>query len=732
MPPAQASPAPPDQADPARDLLTPLSGVDQTVKVLAHDVYWQSPDPETFKTKLTALALPQEVKARLWDARYPPGQAQPAGAPAPAAPGKTGPEGSAASRYFGNLYAGTLGLVPAVGGKIINNFSEQGFLGGLGETAMDVLGVRPMTAHLQQATQARRNGDWGLWLSNMIRAIPIAGPVGESLGTKLQEGDVAGAAGEVTADLVPFAAAKGAKYVKPTVMRAASKIPLTLAERGSKIPGAGYAQALAERTIPGSVVFKKFRERQQAALAQLGNAAAARISTLGGTASDVGAIVQQAIDLGRKTFKAHADEMYEAIDEKTKTQTVRNKTTVMEPGRILDPDTGRPVLVPRTVTTKTQTGGVMPSTLTLKKEAVTLLRRLKDQAQLMDPNVLSSYRQSLEHILKAPARLSFRAFQDTRSDLLRIVRSVGDPVPGKRAGLAARLAQITDAAMMTAAEASGIHDLPFMVRTANDMWKDLKTTYNSAFFKKLGKASPETISALLQKADLDDLTMLKDRISRTAWDAASARVLRDVLEGATEPPPSTGPVQAAQYTLTHGTTPPTAPVMSGSKLSHALRKLGGERADALFGARGHADLLEIADLAEKVNPAKAQSMIPGLLAGGINAAVLYPFLRLDASLIPAATSAAGTFYGLAKVLTTQPGRIAYRDLVRAVGQGNRPLALAAGARVMQQIAARAPGDQDAPDTAAGSPPTTPGPAGRVPASTGAGAVSPGRPGAPAR
>lgn len=627
--------------------------------------------------------------------------------------GKTGTgtkkplEGSALSRFGSHLYDSTIGAVGDAASATVQNFSDQGFLGGVGETAMGFLGVRPSVEHLQKATAARKAGDWSGWLSNMIRAIPVAGPIGEKLGTQLQEGDVAGTAGDVVGAAVPFAVGKAAKFIPPSLPKAASKIPLTLAERGSKIPGVQYAQSLAERTIPGSVVFKKFRERQQVALRQMGDQAAAKISTLGGSASEVGDLVQSAIDAGSDTLKDHANELYDAIDEKTKTSVKRTRTAGTAPSTagIVDPITGRPAQVPTTGFDKTQVGGVQPYTKTLKQVAAPLLRRLNEQEQLMDPALLSSYRQTLEKIIKAPAQLSFRAFQDVRSDLLKIVRSTDDPVPGKKAGLAKRLAAVTDKAMMDAAEKSGIPDLPWMVREANGAWSDLKETYNSSFFKKLGKASPEAITAIMQRASVDDLDLLKKGISRPVFEAASARVLRDVLEGATEPPPTIGAgvLNQGAHLLTQGGTTTSTPVIQGHQIHNALRKMGAARAEALFGTQGASSLMEIADLAEKVQSSKSGGMIPGLLAGGVNATVLSPLFRPGMTSLQLSAGAGATFYTLAKVLTRQPGRVAYRNLVRGLATGNRTLALAAGQQVTRLLAQTAKTDPDSGEPDATSP-----------------------------
>ncbi len=78
---APAAAAPQTEQDPVRGILDPLTGVDKNVKALAWDTFHQSQDQGTFKTKLDALQLPKEVKAKLWDAKYPPATPAPADKP---------------------------------------------------------------------------------------------------------------------------------------------------------------------------------------------------------------------------------------------------------------------------------------------------------------------------------------------------------------------------------------------------------------------------------------------------------------------------------------------------------------------------------------------------------------------------------------------------------------------------------------------------------------------------
>lgn len=69
-PPSTGTGTGPEDPDPAKTILDPLTGIGPKAKALAWDTFYQSPDPETFRTRLGAIPLPQETKAALWDAKY--------------------------------------------------------------------------------------------------------------------------------------------------------------------------------------------------------------------------------------------------------------------------------------------------------------------------------------------------------------------------------------------------------------------------------------------------------------------------------------------------------------------------------------------------------------------------------------------------------------------------------------------------------------------------------------
>jgi hypothetical protein len=133
-----------------------------------------------------------------------------------------------------------------------------------------------------------------------------------------------------------------------------------------------------------------------------------------------------------------------------------------------------------------------------------------------------------------------------------------------------------------------------------------------------------------------------------------------------------------------------ATTLSGQRLNNSLRKLGSEKAMALFGRDGVEGLEDIAALAERVRPENANRVAGGLIAAGVNASILAPILRPlgvnFGSLGYSATATVGINL-LARVLTKPHGLVTYRRFLRGLSTGNRPLAMAAGLRLSAQVQA---------------------------------------------
>lgn len=544
--------------------------------------------------------------------------------------------------------------------------------------------IGPTRDHLAAATAARQRGDAGAWVSHMLRAVPIVGPLGEAIGEPLQEGDVATASGRVVDTAAGYLLPKGLSRVK--AQKPTGPVPLLRSER----TGSGvwqFVEHLGERTIPGATIFRRFRERQQTALQQEGERLASNLSHAVRGHTEVGTRVQHAIAQSLQDRKLAAGQLYDLIDNYVRTHTARVPVTREVPSKIVGPE-GQPLTVPQRTLEKVDVGGVHVPTGVLKRVAIPMLRRIQRESQLLPPQELARTRALLERIVSAPKQVSFSAFQDARSDLLAIVRSHGDPLPGKAAGAAKLLADTADDAMMTAAQASGIPDLPILVREANALWREAKTIYNARFIERVVKDSPEAIPELIHKADIDDLKLLQQAIPAPVFASARARIMRDLLQAATEPPTPSAPLTLTGLSDAVGLTAPS-PQLSGRKLNQALQRLGVEKATVLFGARGVEGLEEVAALAARVKPQDVNRVAGGLVAAGVNASILSPLLRpFGVELVSLGTTAtvAGGIHVLSRVITRPEGLTAMRQFLRGLSGTNPRLAMTAGMRLAAIVA----------------------------------------------
>lgn len=519
--------------------------------------------------------------------------------------------------------------------------------------------IEPTVRHLEKATVARQAGKPLEWTSEMLRAIPIIGPLGEQIGEQFQSGDVAGALGRTVGTAATYLIPKAFGKISPS--KAVGPVPLLRSQRtGSGL--SQFVEHIGERTIPGKGLFRQFREVQQQALQAEGERLASTLAQVRGS-TDTGRVIKQAINQSLTTRKASATALYGQIDN----------------------------LV--------QGAGIQPETQLLKQAAMPLLARIRAEANLLPPQELARTTAILDRIMSSPDRLPFSVFQDARSDLLRIVRSVGDPVPGKAGGVAKLLSKEADAAMMNAAVQSGVPGLPQMIRDANLAWADIKTVYNAPFIKKVLNESPEAIPHLMKLADVDELALLKKATPPAVYQAGSARILRDLITDATTQPPTfTPPTWMGRFGLTpQGVPTAHGPNLQGHKLSEAIQKMGPDKADALFGPNAVSGIEDLAVLADRVRPQQVDRVAGGLVAAGINASILAPLLgpilRPTGILSPGALVVSGVYAAtatiainrLSYVLTRPQGLTTYRAFLRATGQGNLPLATLLGTRLAAQL-----------------------------------------------
>jgi len=300
--------------------------------------------------------------------------------------------------------------------------------------------------------------------------------------------------------------------------------------------------------------------------------------------------------------------------------------------------------------------------------------------------------------MESPDTVSFRTMQDVRSSLVQLAESftAGEQIPGRAAGIAKTLAATSDNAMMTAAANSGVAGLPARIREANAAWRSLKTTFNDTVIKKLAEAAPEKIPHYVRAASLDDIRRLESILPEETMNNVRASIMRDVLDRATtgELRQAQGIAQQAGLTA-EGLPPIEVATLKSATLTRELEKLGGPRVRALFGADATADLLDIARVAQQAGQ-RTMTMVPGLIAAGINATILSPILHPFGFGLTVGQSA-GLVVGmntLARVLVRQPtGLHTYRAFAQAIERGDVQAATTTGLALTRMLEAE-PGEHE--------------------------------------
>lgn len=534
--------------------------------------------------------------------------------------------------------------------------------------------ARPAQDQLERARTAASEGRTLESVAHSAAAaLPVIGPMAAGVGENIGSGEPERIAQGVT-DVASLAAPVPIRGMLRARSRRApdpTAVPVTASERsGGALPR--FAERLTERTIPGAGVFERFRNRQQQALQGLADDLVSRVSRERPTPEQAGLTMQRALDDAMERMKSEAGAIYGQIDEAT--AGMQPRVVPREGGalHVAGPG-GLPVAAGLE-------GGV--ATAGLKDVAAPLLRRLDDESALIAPQELSRSRQILERIVNAPEQVSFRVMQDARSDMLRLARSFDDNLPGKAGGIARQVSEVTDDAMMRAAEQSGVPGLPGQIREANRLWRSMNETFKDTVVKKLVDAAPERLPDYVKAASLDDIRRLSDLVPESAMNDVRASIVRDMLNRSTS-----GELQRSGSLLT-GVSPASPPVLSGTQLRGRLEGLGQPKLEALFGSRTATELSDIASLAERVGTRKSPGMA-GLIAGGINAAVLSPVLApLGLGSLGLAQSAGLTagFNAVARLLVRQPvARTRYLEMLRALERGDVNRAMQSGLAVSAML-----------------------------------------------
>jgi len=610
-------------------------------------------------------------------------------------------------------YAHPIGTALAMGRGIAAESGEQ--LRRAKTAAQEFLGAPPFSA-TQAAAGLETVGRVGA-------AIPLIGPAAAKAGEALGGEEPAYGAGQAvgligTAALGP--ALRGVRGTKVTK----GAIPLTRGERtGSAL--SRFAESLVEKSIPGRTRFAQFRARQQEAVLGAVDQAIDKIAPRTGEAQAAyrtgeGAVA--AIELAKEAFKKPIQTRYGQIDELTKTEMKRVPVVTEVPATIVGPS-GEALTVPKRTLQKTEVGGLQPETRSLKEAAIPILRRVRQESKLIPPEELKSVTSTLERIVNAPKRLSYRAFQDARSDLLAIARRHGDPIPGKAGGLAKRLASVTDKAMEEAVEASGMVVqtpegavlLQRFVRETNKLWAEAEDVFNESLLAKMVEQAPERVHLLLPQATLDDITTIKRFMPREQVQGMKAQLVKEWFSKDVQ--------GEALVPGVKGLPSIGGPNVRGQTFTRQVEQFGKDRLTALFGADESRELLSLARTAEDIARRRGDS-VAGLIAGGLNANLVYiaPASILTGIATGPSVGTAGAYLvgtNLAARLMTRPeGITGLRRFVRALGTGRIPelnLASMQLRRILEQQ------ETTGQQTAVGQPPSSARPTGTT---TGVGSPPP--------
>lgn len=426
-----------------------------------------------------------------------------------------------------------------------------------------------------------------------------------------------GEAGPVAAGAIKggpaIAKTLGAELVSP----ASRRVPLTPSEKTGSA-GMQFFESVAEKSIPAAGVFNKFREAQQKALIDdLSEGVANKISTTNVEASQIGILFRRSIEEGEKVFKDKASALYGEIDDIVKTRTTRVPVTKEVPSRIVGPS-GETLTVTKRTLEKSETGGVQVSTQSLKKVAIPLLRRIKEQEKLIPPAELARTRGILERIVNSPKSVNFQTFQDSRSTLVGLTRQISEQIPGKQGGITKLLSKETDSAMMKAAEDSGIPGLVERVRNANSFYRQGVETYNSKVIEGLMEQSPEKVAKLLRSGTLDDVKLVQSTVPDADFQVLKARLWRDLINDASQ--------GELKRQIIPGVESRTGiQVLNFKSLTRSLERLGAERVNIVFNRPGETEAIaEFISTAERVGK---KSLAPGLanslIAWSTNGFIIY-------------------------------------------------------------------------------------------------------------
>lgn len=333
------------------------------------------------------------------------------------------------------------------------------------------------------------------------------------------------AAAEATGQIGARALKPIGQALKTTAIRG-TRVPLLPSEAGVGGPTMKRLEAMASHFYPSAPIMQRFKEGQAARAVEVLGQEIGRISGFRGTAEEAGELTQKAIETSRDELKREVNSAYAAIDDLTKSETVRvPKTTSRQAGFMT---------YTKKVFRPEQVGGVQPETAGVKQVAIKLLREIQQQEKFMDPKLLADSKSMLEQIVRSPKHVPYQTMAKSRSDLLALGRKLDEALPGKRAGIAKLLAGEIDESMISAAEKSGIPGLPEQVRAANAMNKEMHRKFEQKLITTiLDSKNPEMVAGYVRKAGLSDLRDMNALLKEPERRMLQSQVVREVMRDQT-------------------------------------------------------------------------------------------------------------------------------------------------------------------------------------------------------
>jgi len=471
--------------------------------------------------------------------------------------------------------------------------------------------------------------------------VPGIGPAAAELGEQAGEGDIAGAAGGAAALLTPFALGPAGRIraAKPV-----GEVPLTRGQRTGS-PASVFAEELISKSIGGKRIFQVQRAAQQEALIAKAHRAVEKVSPAKAVPSKLGRTIAQDLEASKAARQAQASAIFEDMDKATGWKNVVD----LEP---------------------------------VKRVAQEQLAELGGPELVLGKTPYAGLRAQLEFIAnEAPDTTTFSIANKTRSDMLAAMRKFDEPVPGKSAHVYGVLENAMREAVEQGAKEAKVYTQ--WVR-ARKLWRELKQTYNQGLVEKTlaEKVPAEKVAAQLTRAPLKEVATLKGAVSRPTFQAAKARVIRDIFDrdirgeaaGGALPPEVTAPAPGKAF--------------RGEKAGTAIEQLGEERFHTLFSKPERAAILDTVRLAQHISRQTGTS-VGGLIAGNLNKVVMWTGPVAGTALIAVGEPAAGIGVALspiaaqlgmniaARIMTRPEGLTAWRGLFRAIGNRNAAQAAAA-------------------------------------------------------